>query len=339
MQNLNIESLKVLLLIILFFTYYLGCYFSTKKTEQSFFIILFILVSFLFRIVIPFSDNADFYPYAFLRDYKYDLSRPLDDPFLKLTYNVFDFLFLGDKTLAIKCVYWVNYLICTVFFVFLLRVKELVVYKKVFFFSFFYFLFAYTLLRNGPSYVCVALFYFYYIESNFLKKKIKFLWIAVAYHYTALIILFLSFIANLKTKHILIIIGLLLLATVAFFVGFGEVFNVLLDKFNKYSNGTREENLFHVVWFYFICAVFLISFFENWVVAKSKLHLLIFMFFLVMSSINHVAGYRFSIYYLMFYFLVQPSRKSIKQYQISLNLGSIVSIAYFLFSFYETHNR
>lgn len=299
----------------------------------------FVFSSLLFRLLIPFDENADYHPYAFLRTYEYSLSRPFDDPFLKLIYNTFYYISYQSKSFAIKAMYWTVFVICNSFFVFLMKDKNLILYKKILFFSLYYFLFSYTLLRNGPSYVLVALFFYYFLNSEKHVRKTKCLVASLAFHYSSLTILIINFLSSLKVKQIVITFLIFSIVSFAIISGLDISFDLIVNKFNTYLNLTKQPKLFHIIWFYFICGVFMLSFIENRNLAMKKFNIWIFFCFLIMYYINHVAGFRFSVYYLLYYLLMNPSNKLILNNKKLINIFSFLSIMYFIFSFFDTHNR
>lgn len=323
----------------MFISFYVGSISYKKKREKDVAIFIFIFISLFFRILIPFEENADYYPYAFLRTYEFDISKPLNDPILKLVFNIYEVIFFGSRELAIKGLYWTNFIICNMFFIFLMRIKNLMLFKKVLFFVLYYFLFSYVLLRNGIGYILVALFYFYYLNSCFLNKRIKYLWAAIFFHFSAIPILVVNLLVNITFKQA--ILGLLfsIVITILIFIGLDINIDVVLDKLSKYSNSNRQEGLFHKIWFYFMWILFLMSFLENTKLAKNRIGVLIFTIYLVAYSIQHVAGFRFSVYYIMYYLLINPNTKFYIKYKKVLNFSSLIFLAYFIFSFIDTHNK
>jgi len=323
----------------LFVAFYIGAMNHKNKSISTFTLIIFLGLSLLFRIMIPFEDNADYYPYSVLRTYEFNITKPLHDPILALIYNSFYAISFGSKAFAIKGLYWTNFFISTSFFVFLIRKKELPLYKRVMFFSLYYFLFTYTLLRNGPGYILIALFYFNYLNSNLLKRKVKYLWLSILFHYSTLSILVLHYVTSFTKKQLIIAFVILVFALIGVFIGLELSLDIISEKYASYSKSLREEQLSHKIWYIFVCSLFVLTFIENKYLANTKFHFLIFLVFLVLYKISHIAGYRFSIYCIMYYLLLQPSKSFFIRNQKLFNFGSFVFVLYFIFTFYDTHYR
>jgi len=258
---------------------------------------------------------------------------------LNIEYNIFYLVFLGSKALAVKGLYWANFIMSTYFFVFLMKKKELVIYKRVLFFCLYYFLFCYTLIRNGPSYILVALFYFYYLDSDLLKRKVKYLWISLLFHYSSLGVLAINYLSNLTKKQVVILFSTIIILGIAAFIGFDISIDIIQEKYERYSSSWREEKLTHKIWYYFVCILFILSFLENKYLAYTKINIAIFASFLILYNISHIAGYRFSIYCIMYYLVLQPSNRFFIVNKKYFNLGSLIFVGYFIFTFYDTHYR
>lgn len=330
-----------LVFILLMFTSYVALCSNMDDPPKSALKLLckssFIIFSVLTRICIDFAYNADYGVYYLNNIYDYSINFSLKDvlrePLVKLFYQA-SYLTFNDKMKAVHSIYWINFALITIIYI---KISELrlVFYKKIMLFTIFYFLFTYTLLRNGIPYLLVFLFFYWLNNANIIKKNN--IIIASLIHVTTLIPVFVIFLTKIKTRHIKYLVTVVSLIILISVFGFNFSFDLIIEKFKAYAFVNHKRNLFHVIWFLMLLGIFTFSFFENKKIAFTKLHIGLFLVYVIFNILNPVMGYRISIYYLMFYFSMNISNKLILKNRDLLNYLSLILVVMLYFGLFSTH--
>mgnify|MGYP003626448327 CR=1 FL=1 len=118
--------------LFVFLFYFLASFNNLKPEHRLVFIGLFVLSSFILRIVISPELNKDYPGYFNYHDSKIPenlISVFLGEPYLKVVYAFFD-LFTDDKAVIFSGIYWFNLLFVTAFFVWLLTRKDVQIFMS-----------------------------------------------------------------------------------------------------------------------------------------------------------------------------------------------------------------
>lgn len=333
--------LTIIFISILFFNYYFLCQNHIKHENKVFYLLLFILLSIVFRLLIPTDINKDYIGYYEL--YNYDnpeniLSFLISEPYLFIIYKFFE-LFTSNKRIIIECIYWFNLLISIYFYIWLAFRKDIELWKKVVIFVFYYFLTSYIVLRNAPVYFIYS-YFFYYSFRAIQYRKIFF---SPFMHLSSVPFLLLLFYKS-KNYFLYLSLALLLFIPILFFVVFPIIDSIeelqqSLNKVDAYTEGESEVGVFHKIYFCFITLLFIIS----WLNIKKKLfHPLIittFIIYYISFFINPVIGFRFSPYIILVLLLNNFEGKyNFPALTKVLNLIIILLLPYFIFTFIDTHH-
>ena len=328
----------VFTLSLTFLSYYSACLAVIDKNKQTVFVTLFIVASILLRASINVTLNNDYYYYydfAIFGKPTTVLSYFVNEPYLYAVYTFFSAV-LESKQFIFLAMYWFNFMLNLVFFVWLLLRPDVEIWKKMLLFVLHYFVFGFVVLRNGPSYMLFSL-YFYY---TFRDKKCNWIWITPFMHISSCILLITYF---HKWRHYfkMLLVSPLVLFILFFFIKtFGSsevVFKSLLSKADIYSRGMNSIGFMHVVFFIFICSLLIIGYLQY----KSKiLHPIIVttaLLYILTFFVNPVVASRFSPY-LLFYLLLFPVNyiKNVK-IMFLINRLTILFFPVFLYSLYLAH--
>ncbi|EJL66744.1 hypothetical protein PMI10_00322 [Flavobacterium sp. CF136] len=331
----------IILLITLLFTF-LSYYFASFDYEDLKWKILsiscFIASSFALRLVLQTNLNNDYLLYynfqIFHKPYGF-LSYLLNEPYLYLVYTLFSY-FIDAKETVFQCMYWFNYLIATSFFVWLLIKKDVEMWKKMVLFVCHYFLFAYVVLRNGPSYILFAM-YFYYSSRN---KKFNWILITPFMHISSCLLL-VTYIH--KWKYYFFVLFFLFLFIFTFFllmtpfllnIGY---FNSILSKIATYSQEIKMIKIMHIIYFLFII---LLSSMGGVIYKRKMLHPILLtplLFYVIAFYINPILAHRFSPY-VLFSFLLFPFNSVITDQKLKkVNQLTILFFPIFVYTLFNTH--
>jgi len=242
------------LIILLFFNYYLLCKNYSKLGNKLIFSFFFIFTSIILRILIDPASSKDYIGY--FEFYNFDNSVSLtsflvSEPYLFLLYKFFEF-FVVDKSVILVCVFWFNWVLCMYFFVWLAFRDDLLLWKKIILFAFYFFLFSFVVIRNAPVYIIYSYFFYY----SYRAIKYKSIIITPFMHLSSLPFLLLFFHKE-KNYFKYIAIGLLFfLALLIFkFLPIFENIDALespLNKIDTYLEDTKQKGFFHQIYFGFI---------------------------------------------------------------------------------------
>ena len=328
------------LIILLFFNYYLLCKNYSKLGNKLIFGFFFIFTSIILRILIDPASSKDYIGY--FEFYNFDNSVSLtsflvSEPYLFLLYKFFEFFFV-DKSVILVCVFWFNWVLCMFFFVWLAFRDDLLLWKKIILFAFYFFLFSFVVIRNAPVYIIYSYFFYY----SYRAIKYKSIIITPFMHLSTLPLLLLFFHKE-KNYFKYLAIGLLFfLALLIFkFLPIFENIDALespLNKIDTYLEDTKQKSFFHQIYFGFISGLFILS----WIFfRKQVLHPIVIttlLIYYITFFINPIIGFRYSPYVILAIFLTNfESKYEIKSLTQLLNNVILVLLPYFIYTYYETH--
>ena len=334
-------TLPIILISSLYFNYYFLCQNHIKYQNKVFYLILFIFLSIVLRLLIPTDINKDYIGYYEL--YNYDnpeniLSFLISEPYLFIIYKFFE-LFTSNKRIIIECIYWFNLLISVYFYIWLAFKKDIELWKKVVIFVFYYFLTSYIVLRNAPVYFIYSYFFYY----SFRALKYRKIFLSPFMHLSSVPFLLLLFYKS-KNYFKYLFLALILFIPILFIVVFPIIDSIeelqkSLNKVDAYTEGGSEVGVFHKIYFCFITLLFIIS----WLNIKKKLfHPIIittFIIYYISFFINPVIGFRFSPYIILVLLLNNFEGKyNFPALTKDLNLIIILLLPYFIFTFIDTHH-
>lgn len=331
----------ITLISILFFNYYLLCQNHIKLNNKIIYLIFFIFLSIVLRIIIPTNLNKDYFGYFELYNFENPenlVSFLISEPYLYVLYNFFE-VFTSNKEIIIECIYWFNLLISIYFYIWLAFRKDLVLWKKVIIFIFYYFLTSYVVLRNAPVYFIYSYFFYYSFRSIKYKKII----LTPFMHLSSVPLLMLLFQKSKKYFKYLFL-AIIIFIPILFILIFPiiksiEELQLSLNKVDAYAEGMNEVSIFHKLFFCFITGLL----FFCWINLKKRIfHPIIittFIIYYISYYINPVIGFRFSPY-LIFAILLNNYKGyySFPALTKALNCIIILLLPYFIYTFINTHH-
>ncbi len=124
------------------------------KPAFAFFAILYIIAAIVARYLIPLEANADYGAYYYnYGNYMEDkipfYVKIFKEPYLFYVKRLLEYFFRWEEVIPI--LYYFNFAISTVFFIWLASLKDVALWKKIFYYATYYFLITFTLIRNGPA--------------------------------------------------------------------------------------------------------------------------------------------------------------------------------------------
>jgi hypothetical protein len=329
----------VITIISLFSFYYFASFNSQIFSQKFLFIILFLITSFFVRLLVPIEFNKDYYGY--LEFHNFDdpedaISFLFSEPYLYLIFKFFN-IFTADKKVIIHSIYWVNLILINVFYVWILNRRDLTVWKKVVFFSFYYFLFGFVLLRNAPVYMLFALFFYYSYRKVFFPQII----LTPLMHLSALTLVPIFFNRNKYYFKIIILVLIILLPIITtYLLPFIENYltmNNALNKIDAYSGGVPTIGIFHKLYFVFILCVIFMAFIVYKKDALNPILVTSSCIYFISFFFNPVVGFRYSPYIIMAVLFMNSKNKVSNKLNNFLNLASFSLLLYFFLTLYDTH--
>ena len=154
-------NLKAALVILNFIIYYFLCI-NKKNSIKIPFSFIFFLLSFVFFLLVDFSkmpDYQEYYNVIGLEVKGQSLNTLFSEPYYFQIVNFFNLTL--SKEASINIFYFINTLLTTSFFLWLSFKIDISPWKKVFLYSMYYYLFSFVLLRNTPSYILLAISFYY----------------------------------------------------------------------------------------------------------------------------------------------------------------------------------
>ncbi|PHR73270.1 MAG: hypothetical protein COA67_03665 [Lutibacter sp.] len=322
----------LLLIILVFSTYYFAA--ISNKRLQIYKILLFVVVSLILRTTVPFEISADYNLYTSM-SYELSINELFKNFGINIIYQGF-FYFTESKILSVHLFFWFNFIISTVFYVWLLK-TSIKFYKKIAIFSITYFLFTYILLKNGMAYELVFIFFYLYINKN--RTYLSILFAPILFHFSSIVVIFshLTIYINTKKRVIGLIIGIVILLL---FKSDYISSSLFLDKINRYSKHAYNFSLYDFLWLIFLISCFITT------IRKTKLNknllqvnILLFTAYILAYITNPAPAYRMSLYYLLFYFNLPIIILKGKEESNIFKGLNFIWILIFIFSFIETHYK
>lgn len=318
----------MLAIVIVNFIFY---YLASLQRNFSFKVglsFLFVLSTILLRFTVNNSELPDYdayYSVIGLIEPEISFKILFSEPYFFQLVNYLNQSYSTET--AINFFYIVNYFISTLFFVWLLFVKEISPWKKVLLFSLYYYVFAFILLRNTLSYVLIA-YLFYQLNYN---KIYKTSFLAFLSHLSSLPALISSLIKNKKGDFKLIVFMVFYIMLFSVIIRL-EVFNVY-EKFTAYQvSKDYGVSFFHQFYFYFFLIVNLLLFVYKRNMVFNYTYLPIFITYILLHFANAVMGYRFSIYLVLYLLLFVNEVKGDIYKDTKMNLISFTFIILILFN-------
>lgn len=332
-------SLIVFIAILTFIFYYLSCFNSLKLQQKLTFVFCFLISASILRAIINPELNKDYFGYFDLHNFENPddfISFLLSEPYLYLIHKFIE-LFTADKKQIFLGIYWFNFLITNVFFVWLVTRKHVAIWKKMLLFVFYYFLFGFVLLRNGPVYILFACFFYY----SYRNKKFNKILLAPFMHLSALALMVTLFQKNKHYLKFFFIIILGLLPVLIFYI-MPILKNVIalqgsMNKVDSYSEGMEVVSVFHKIYFLFLTMFILITFSIYKKQAINSILITNIVFYYISFFINPVLGFRFSPYVFMAILLFDFNGAYNVRFVRKLNIASFLLIPYFLYTLFDTH--
>ena len=332
-------NLIILLTFLMFLFYYLASFNTLKLDHQWFLLIFFFICSFILRLVIDPNINKDYYAYYNLYNYTSPdnfISFLLSEPYLFMIYKFFSF-FTSDKVATFKCIYWFNFLISNLFFIWLATRKDILIWKKIVLFVFYYFLFGFVLLRNTPVYIIYACFFYY----SYRNKKFNKILLTPFIHFSGLSLLVLVFQKNKYYLRIFFSSILILLPLVIYYImpilsSIGSTKDLLL-KLETYQLSVKNSSIFHSIHVVFVTLTILTSIFFYKKKALNPIFITTFFIYYISYFINPVLGFRFSPYVFFAIFLFNFNGNHNSTAERNISLASLLLFPYLVSTLLSTH--
>lgn len=324
--------------ILIFLFYFLASFNTSDARNRLVFIGFFVLCSFLLRFMISPELNKDYFGYFDLFDFTLPqnvLSAILGEPYLKIL-HVFFTLFTEDKSVVFLCIYWFNLAVANAFFIWIVTRKDIQMWKKIILFSFFYFLFAFVLIRNAPVYLLFAMYFYYSF------RKVNFNWVLVTpfIHISSIAVLVTYFHKRKNYYTLFFIFSVIVTLLLVFLlpkVSNSFAVEMTMSKVSAYSAEMDVVSVFHKVYFVFIFFVIITTAF---VYKKQMLHPIIvttIILYYISFAVNPIAGFRFAPYLLFSILLFNYTGTYHRQLTQIFNLTSFFMLPYFIYTLIDTH--
>ena len=318
-------------LILIFLSYFFLC--SARKHFPIFLGIslIFLGIGYYFRIHVDYKSNADYYGYYLLsgESFSFGIDKILSEPYFPIIYDFFKKI-APSNSLALEYVYLFNFFICNLFFIWLAYNKSILFYLKIIFFSLYYFLFAYTAIRNSLAYLLVGVALYKMLRNS----RFIFGYFAFLFHVSSLPVILSMFLGFKKPKKKVLIYILTGAISLGVIINL-PIFSHILMKFDAYSAGGAKYNVaFHFFYFTIFNLVVLLIYFKNRKVVYNSYFIFVFILYLVLFILNPVMSFRYSIYLITF-LCFYPYK--ISKFTGYINYLSIFLMFYFIYTFYSTH--
>jgi hypothetical protein len=227
---------------------------------------------------------------------------------------------------SINIFYYINFILTVFFFIWLAFLKDISIWKKMFLYSFYYYLFAFVLLRNTFPYVLTGFLFYYLHQDKYLKITI----LSFLGHLSSVPILLFSVYKN-KLGDKKLFIYLMIYVVIFNFILHMPFFN-LYEKFNTYQEQEEYgQNLFHKIYFVLLISGNIYLFFKNRDVIYNYTYMFIFSTYLFLQMSGPVMGFRFSVY-LIIYLILNPKFIFSNRSEHLLNVGLPVVMVFILIS-------
>lgn len=325
--------------ILVFISYYLSSLNSVRLEYKVVFIFGFLFFGTALRAIINPELNNDYYGYFDIHNFETPenfLTFIFSEPYLLIVFKFFS-LFSTNKQIIFLEIYWFNFIITNIFFLWLATRKDIVLWKKIMIFVFYYILFGFVLLRNGPVYMLFACFFYYSFRN---RNYIKIL-ITPFMHMSALALIILLF---HKRKYYLKILFFVILGMIPIFIFFVmpvlsevEAIKSSMSKVDSYSEELESVSIFHKVGLLFTTIIVLIAIFVYRKKAMNPIFITTILFYYITYLINPIMGFRFSPYLFLSILLFDFEGPYSARLVRNLNIMSFLLIPYFIFTLYNSH--
>ena len=326
------------LILLIFGSYYLASLSITNSRKRMVYLGCFLLSSCYLRLLLDANLNNDYYYYFDFQIFHKPtsfLSFWLNEPYLYGVYAFFSLLFEAKKDVFLG-MYWFNFVITTIFFIWLLYRKDVEMWKKMFLFVLHYFLFAFVVLRNGPAYMLFAM-YFYY---TFRDRKFNWVLLTPLMHISSSLVL-INYFHKWKYYFKMLLAAILFIGIFAFIskplLTSIDAFKSILSKIDIYSRGMPEIGLLHILFFIFIFGLLGAGFV---IYKRQLLHPIIIttaLFYGITFFINPIVAHRFSPYIIFALLLFPVDTTIIGKKIFLLNRLTILLLPLFLYSLFNAH--
>lgn len=300
-----------LVIIVCLFIFY-SAYCVIKKNEKLslLFALIFIVLSIVLRLNVRSDTNKDYENYLSLLSSDFTIFdagvfKIFSEPYYYACFNFFRWISDGPDKIQLEKIYQLNFVFSTLFYLWLARVTDIHVWKKIFLFSFTYFLFTYTAIRNSVAYFLVTILFYE------LQREGIFRWAFLSFlaHISSLPVLLISFFKN-RRPSFWVIAALIAIAVVGYTFGqMIESFSFIFQKLDEYSEYSLEQNSVHKIYFYLLLGVTLFLLLIDSSVVYNNIYLGLFVVYVILFMMNPVLGFRFS-FYLILYLIVFPGYKN-----------------------------
>lgn len=324
--------------LLTFLSYYFACLESISAKQKLIFIVLFVVFSSFLRFFINVDLNNDYQLYfnfdIFHKPISF-LSFLLNEPYLYSIYTFFTF-FIESKKDVFLAMYFFNFFVNTLFFIWILYRNDIDMWKKMLLFVLHYFLFGFVLLRNGPAYILFALYFYYSFRGK------KFIWVLITpfMHISSSLMLVSYF---HKWRHyfkVLILVPIvlfLLFLVMRNYLSSFAAFDSILSKIDVYSQGIPEVGVMHILFFLFIFILVSMGFLFYKYKMLHPILITTLLFYTITFFINPIVAHRFSPY-VFFALLLFPFDKIKNEKMVLLvNKLTIVLFPIFVYSLFNAH--
>jgi hypothetical protein len=330
--------LTILSVIFTFIFYFLTCFNTLDLDHKYLFALFFLIGTIIIRVQIDVTLNKDYYGYYdhFNFDSRTNMIELFfSEPYLYFLFKFFE-IFTNDKSAIFNLIYWFTFLLVNMFYIWLAFRKDVQMWKKMLLFVFYYFLFGFVLLRNGPAYLLFGL-YFYYSYRGIKFNEVL---LTPFIHISSLAMLITFFHKNKYYFRFFLITIIVVSLTILVLMPLLSEMLVLqnsISKADSYSVEVEVVSVFHKIYFLFITVVFLFSCYTYKNKIINPIILTTFILYYVGFMINPVVGFRFTpyIFFAILFFNFDGSFNN--QFTKVLNLISFFLFPYFIYTLLDTH--
>jgi hypothetical protein len=318
----------IFIVIINFIFYYFAVIFDKyyyKISASSFFV----FTALILRLVVKnqyLPDYDAYYSVIGTINPDFSFKTIFTEPYYFQLVNLLNLKFTAEK--SINFFYTFNFIVTTIFYTWLIFIKEISPWKKILLFSLYFHVFSFILLRNTISYILIA--YLFYLLS--FNKTSKIAYLSFLSHLTSLPALISSLFKNKRGDKKLIFFMLLFIIVFSQLIKL-ELFNIY-QKFSSYQDSQDYGvSLFHKFYFYFFTLINIFLYFYKKSMVFNYTYMPIFVLYLILQNANAVMGYRFSVYLVLYLLFYTNDNKSKNTSDFKIKLFSFVYIVFIFFNF------
>ena len=136
----------IFLLLFFFISFYISCI-TVRSKFNPLVVLVFVIFSVIIRYTTPLIENADYNTYLrfveFGELFNISFATIFSEPYLFIVVLSLKKVF-RDTAMSLDLYYAVNFFISTLFFIWIIRLRDVQTFSKVLIFSSYYFLFTYT---------------------------------------------------------------------------------------------------------------------------------------------------------------------------------------------------